>query len=55
MITDAHIFTGEYGVPSVVFGPRGLDLHGKDERVDIGTLKPVASVIAGTFLTFQRL
>ncbi len=52
MITDANIFTGEAGIPSLVFGPRGEGLHAKDERLFLPSLVPTTQIIGGTVMDF---
>lgn len=47
-ITDANIYQGEGGIPTIVFGPRGKGLHEKDEFVELDSLGPVVDVLVDT-------
>ncbi len=47
-ITDANIYQGEGGIPTIIFGPRGKGLHEKDEYVELDTLGPVVDVLVDT-------
>ncbi|MBE3128134.1 MAG: ArgE/DapE family deacylase [Actinobacteria bacterium] len=38
MITDANIFTGLSGIPTLVFGPQGENLHSSNEYVEMDSL-----------------
>ncbi len=54
MITDANTFMGEGNIPTVIFGPRGENLHAADEFVEIDSLVPAATVFAQLFINFQK-
>lgn len=47
-ITDANIYQGEGGIPTVIFGPKGLGLHEKDEYVELDSLAPVVDILVDT-------
>jgi acetylornithine deacetylase/succinyl-diaminopimelate desuccinylase-like protein len=51
-IVDANVFSGEGGIPTVVFGPRGANHHAAGEYVELATLEPVARVYAETARRF---
>ncbi len=53
-ITDANIYQGEGGIPTIIFGPRGRGLHEKDEYVELDTLGPVVDVLVDTTHRFFR-
>lgn len=53
-ITDANIYQGEGGIPTIIFGPRGKGLHEKDEYVELDTLGPVVDVLVDTTRRFFR-
>lgn len=44
-VSDANIFNAR-GIPTVLFGPRGANLHAADEWVEIATLGPVRRTLA---------
>ncbi len=54
MITDANTFMGEGNIPTVIFGPRGGNLHAAGEFVEIDSLVPAATVFAQLFINFQK-
>lgn len=43
--TDARHFL-RHGIPTVCFGPRGVDYHGIDERVSLSSMHTCAEVLA---------
>ncbi len=51
-ITDANIYQGEGGIPTIIFGPKGRGLHEKDEYVEIDSLSPVVDVLVDTTIRF---
>lgn len=53
-ITDANIYQGEGGIPTIIFGPKGQGLHEKDEYVELGSLEPVVDVLVDTTRRFFR-
>lgn len=53
-ITDANIYQGEGGIPTVIFGPRGRGLHEKDEYVELASLDPVVDVLVDTAIRFWQ-
>ncbi len=51
-ITDANIYQGEGGIPTIIFGPKGQGLHEKDEYVELDSLAPVVDVLVETTRRF---
>lgn len=51
--TDAALLS-EAGIPSLVFGPEGEGLHGKDEWVNVQSIKVVEQVMRETIERFQE-
>lgn len=51
--TDAALLR-EAGIPSLVFGPAGEGLHGKDEWVDVESIMVVEHVMRETIKRFQE-
>ena len=51
--TDAALLS-EARIPSLVFGPEGEGLHGKDEWVDVQSIKVVEQVMRETIERFQE-
>lgn len=51
--TDAALLS-EAGIPSLVFGPAGEGLHGKDEWVDVESIMVVEQVMRETIERFQE-
>lgn len=51
-IVDANVFSGEGGIPTVVFGPKGANHHAAGEYVELATLEPVARIYAETARRF---
>jgi len=51
--TDAGLLS-EAGIPCLVFGPAGKGLHGKDEWVDVESIKIVEEVMRETVIKFQE-
>jgi len=51
-IVDANVFTGEGGIPTIVFGPKGGNHHLAGEYVELASLEPVARVYAETAIQF---
>ncbi len=44
--TDARFFINNYGIPATCYGPKGANLHNKDEYVELSSVKDVTKVIA---------
>ncbi|HVG48957.1 MAG TPA: M20/M25/M40 family metallo-hydrolase [Rubellimicrobium sp.] len=44
--TDARIYLNHFGVPALCFGPRGHDLHGIDESVELQSIVEAARTLA---------
>nr|WDY64407.1 mitochondrial acetylornithine deacetylase [Aureobasidium pullulans] len=51
--TDAGLLS-EAGIPCLVLGPKGEGLHGKDEWVDVESIKIVEEVMRDTVRLFQE-
>lgn len=51
-ITDANIFTGLKGIPTLVFGPKGGNIHKANEFIDISSFESVLKVCLLTALNF---
>ena len=51
-ITDANIYQGEGGIPTIIFGPKGQGLHEKDEYVELDSLAPVVDILVDTTRRF---
>lgn len=54
-ITNANVFAGEGGIPTVVFGPKGGLHHSAAEYAEAASLEPVARVYAETARRYLRL
>ena len=53
-VSDANLFSGEAGIPTLFYGPRAGDFHQCTEWVDLGSLAPCAEVILATALAVLR-
>lgn len=53
-VSDANIFAGEAGIPTVFFGPRAGDWHQSTEWVDLSTIVPCAQIVLETALRLLR-
>ena len=53
-ITDANVFAGEGGIPTIHHGPHGQGAHQANEFVQLQDLKPTALVDALTAIKFLR-
>jgi acetylornithine deacetylase/succinyl-diaminopimelate desuccinylase-like protein len=51
-ITDANIYQGEGGIPTIIFGPWGAGLHEKNEYVELDSIPPVIDVLVDTAIRF---
>ena len=49
-VSDANLFSGEAGIPTIFFGPRAGDFHQCTEWVDVTTIAPCAEVVLRTAL-----
>jgi acetylornithine deacetylase len=45
-VTDCRFYGRYYGIPSLCYGPAGVDSHGFDEYVDLDTVKQTTIAIA---------
>ena len=52
VITDASVFCGEGGLPTLVFGPSGGAIHQANEFVDLGSLESCTRAYALTAARF---
>jgi acetylornithine deacetylase/succinyl-diaminopimelate desuccinylase-like protein len=53
-VSDANLFCGDAGIPSIFFGPRAGDFHQCTEWVDLTTLAPCADVVLATALAMLK-
>jgi acetylornithine deacetylase/succinyl-diaminopimelate desuccinylase-like protein len=53
-VSDANLFCGDAGIPSLFFGPRAGDFHQCTEWVDRTTLAPCADVVLATALAMLQ-
>jgi acetylornithine deacetylase/succinyl-diaminopimelate desuccinylase-like protein len=53
-VSDANLFSGEAGIPTIFYGPRAGDFHQCTEWVDLSSLVPCAEVILATALAVLR-
>jgi acetylornithine deacetylase len=44
--TDARTYLNDFGIPAICYGPKGYDLHGIDESVDIQSITDAARTLA---------
>ena len=51
-VSDANLFSGEMGVPTIVYGPHGANWHQCNEWVDLPSIVTCAQVVAGTAVAF---
>lgn len=52
MITDANVFTGEAGIPTLLFGPHGENAHSCTECVEIDSLIKATKIYILTALRY---
>jgi acetylornithine deacetylase/succinyl-diaminopimelate desuccinylase-like protein len=53
-VSDANLFSGAAGIPTIFFGPRAGDFHQCTEWVDVTSIAPCAEVILATALKLLR-
>jgi acetylornithine deacetylase/succinyl-diaminopimelate desuccinylase-like protein len=53
-VSDANLFSGDAGIPSIFYGPRGGNFHQCTEWVDLTTLAPCADVVLATALAMLK-
>lgn len=53
-VSDANLFSGELGVPTIVFGPHGDNWHQCNEWVDLPSIVDCAQVVLETVLQLGR-
>jgi acetylornithine deacetylase/succinyl-diaminopimelate desuccinylase-like protein len=51
-VSDANIFAGKAGIPTLLFGPSGGNMHGADEWLDLSQLEPARAVYLDFALRF---
>lgn len=49
-VSDANLFSGEMGLPTIVFGPLGANWHQADEWVDLDSIVTCANVVSQTVM-----
>jgi len=52
MITDANIFSGLANIPTLIFGPKGGNIHSANEYVEINSLKTVTEIYVSTIMKY---
>lgn len=50
-VSDGNILTHELGIPTVLFGPRGVDFHKPDEYLDLTTVDPYIDILSAYLQT----
>jgi succinyl-diaminopimelate desuccinylase len=50
---DMHFFAQELGIPTVGYGPGGMDIHAVDERASVRALVSTAKIYAGLLTSFS--
>ena len=53
-VSDANIFNADGGIPTILFGPSGANMHAADEWVELTQLPKVRSVLRSFGLRFLR-
>lgn len=53
-VSDANLFSGEMGLPTIVFGPHGANWHQADEWVDLKTIIDCAEVVQATVVGMTK-
>lgn len=53
-VSDANLFSGQAGIPSIFWGPRAGNFHQCQEWVDLTTIVPCAEVIARAAVLFLQ-
>ncbi|MGO4840944.1 M20/M25/M40 family metallo-hydrolase, partial [Rhizobiaceae sp. 2RAB30] len=53
-VSDANVFSGRAGIPTILFGPGGANMHAGDEWVDLDQLHLVRRVYADFALRFLK-
>jgi len=53
-VSDANLFSGEMGVPTIVFGPHGENWHQCNEWVNLPSIVSCAQVVLETVKTFSN-
>jgi acetylornithine deacetylase/succinyl-diaminopimelate desuccinylase-like protein len=51
-VSDANILAGRAGIPTLLFGPSGGNMHGADEWLDLSQLEPARAVYTDFALRF---
>jgi len=55
MITDANIFSGLAKIPTLIFGPKGSNIHMANEFVDLSSIESVLKIYLLTALSFLNI
>lgn len=50
--TDARYYVNQLGVPALCFGPRVMNMHGSDERVDLASIEAGAATLARFLISY---
>lgn len=53
-VSDANVFSGRAGIPTILFGPGGANMHAGDEWVDLDQLHLARQVYADFALRFLK-
>lgn len=53
-VSDANLFSGDAGIPTIFFGPRAGDFHQCSEWVDLTTIAPCADIVLATALAMLK-
>lgn len=54
-VSDANVFCGRMGIPTILFGPNGANMHSGDEWVDLNQLRMAADLYCNFALEFLKL
>jgi acetylornithine deacetylase len=52
--TDARFYLNQFSVPAVCYGPRAVDIHGIDERVELQSIVDGAKTLARFIVDYYR-
>jgi len=53
-VSDANLFGGKVGIPTIFFGPRAGDFHQNTEWLDVTTLVPAAEIVLRSALQMLK-
>lgn len=54
-VSDANVFSGRAGIPTLLFGPNGANMHSGDEWVDLAQLRQATNLYRAFALDFLKL